>query len=367
MNKKIWLVGAVAVVLVVFGFFIGTKHTPQSIVERQEIKVGVIAPLSGEVAFLGEKMKKGIEAAIENADMPDNISFIYEDGGIEPRKALTAYQKLSSVDKVDYIIGPFGPDQILSIAPILKPDDIMLAVSLCEGRFAQYPQVFCTYPSIPDQVESSFPVMKSNNTKKVALITANSELGNMVFEELKKSEEALEYTVETHEKIKQGDKDFRTLIAKVKASGVDTVYIASLPDEGYLLLRQLSELQFTGTKIAIFDAVEEVLKEMSVAAEGVYFPGHISPNFEPYFTETFKEKNKEEPDLYAALGHSITTMLVEGLKDNNFKKDGLKDKLIGATHKTSIIDFTFNQDQTVSMPVETLVFKDGNLGQMTEI
>ncbi len=330
---------------------------------RAGISVGVIIPLSGDVAELGENLKRGIDMAIEGTD-EKNIKFIYEDGGIEPRKALTAYQKLVSLDDTHIFIGPFGPDQLLSIAPILKSQEIMLGVTLCDERFKPYAGVFCTYPSIPDQTMSGIEAIKSSGVKKLGFITQTGELGDIVESELKKHQTEGNYSLVISERMKQGDRDFRTIITKVKAAGVDGIYTASLPDEGYILLRQLRELGYKGQIFSVFDAVEDKLAALGQVAEGVYLPGHISPVFKSEFTSKFKEKYGKEPDMYAALGHSIAINLINGLHSNSYKQERLKEKLIGTKTDTAIVGFEYKNDQTVSIPVESLIFKDGKIREL---
>lgn len=327
------------------------------------LKIGVIVPLTEEAASLGEKVRNGIELAkLQYKDQL--VEFIYEDGGVDPKKAVTAFKKLKSVDRVSLFIGPFGPDQILAIAPMLEPQDILLGVSLCEDRFKKYPQIFCTYPSIPDQTASGIEAIKKTSVTKLGFITQSGELGNLIESELKKGQGAGNYSLVITERMKQGDTDFRTLVAKVKSVGVDGIYTASLPDEGYLLVKQIRELQFLGPLFSVFDATEEKLAELGSASEGLYLPGHISPKFEPDFTTSYKEKYSDEPDMYGALGHSIGITLLNALKENRTSVSELKEKLISRTLNTAIINFSFKADQTVSIPVESFVFRGGKMLEM---
>lgn len=361
-NKKLILVGIVLIIVIGLLFFLNLENQSQPV---REVKVGVIIPLSGDVASLGEKVMRGIEIANKQFDAEDHIRFIYEDGGIEPKKAVTAYQKLFSLNQAHLFIGPFGPDQTLAVAPILKPADLMLAISLCEDRFKPHPQIFCTYPSIPEQVTSAIPIIRSQQIKKLALIVPNSELGLIVEQELKDHQTEGGYEINIVEKIKLGDRDFRTQIAKIKAAGSDALYFGSLPEEGYVLLKQLYDLNFSGPKIAFFDAVEERLKDLGPAAEGVYLPGHISPRFDEGFVEKYQENYKEEPDLYGALGHSIASALIEALRNNNFQEEKLTSHLIDLDTDTAITGFKFTPNRTVSIPVEVLLFKNGKMQQLS--
>ncbi len=361
-NKTMKKITSYVLILVVVagGLYVLTNQNKE---KTNAVQVGVIIPLSENVAELGENVRRGIDMAAKNIG-DTHITFMYEDGGIEPKKALSAYQKLTSVNDVHIFIGPFGPDQIMSIAPILKQNEIMLGITLCDDRFQKYPQIFCTYPSIPDQTMSGVKSIMSLNIKKLGFITQSGELGDLIEKNLKENQNPGGYSLIASDRMKQGDRDFRTIITKMKAAGVDGIYTASLPDEGYIILKQLRSLGYNGPILSVFDATEEKLKELGTVAEGIYLPGHISPEFQSDFTKVYKEKYSKEPDMYAALGYSIATNLINGLQSNNMKIDGLKEKLIGTKTNTAIIDFKYKQDQTVSIPVESLIFKDGKIQEI---
>jgi branched-chain amino acid transport system substrate-binding protein len=67
----------------------------------------VILPLTGNYAVIGEGEKKGIDMAVETLKQKfpgKKIEIIYEDYASETKNAVTAANKLISVDKVDAII-----------------------------------------------------------------------------------------------------------------------------------------------------------------------------------------------------------------------------------------------------------------------
>ncbi|MFA6432567.1 MAG: ABC transporter substrate-binding protein [Candidatus Paceibacterota bacterium] len=352
-----WVAALIVIVLVSFSIADSNKY------RGNEISIGVIIPLSGNVASLGEKLKRGIDLAVEDFS-GKNVRFIFEDGGIEPKTALAAYHKIATANDVKIFIGPFGPDQIMALAPVLKKDAVLLGVTLCDDMFKPYPQIFCTYPSIPDQTESGIRAVRDSGVKKLGSIIQIGPTGDVVRSELQKQQANGDYSLVFEDRMNLGDRDFRTLVTKVRASGAEGVYMASLPNEGYILLKQLYDLRFNSPIFAVFDATDEGLAQLGPAAEGVYLPGHISPVFESDFTSQYKETYEQEPDLYSALGYSIAVTLIEGLKDNQFKLEGLKEKLIEKQNPTAIMGFKFREDRTVSVPVESLIFKNGKIQEM---
>ncbi len=76
--------------------------------------------MSGLLASFGEEGKRGIESA-----GIDNIDFVYEDDKCEPALAVSAYKKLTEIEKVKYIIGPGCGSPQEAIVPLVYNDNVI--------------------------------------------------------------------------------------------------------------------------------------------------------------------------------------------------------------------------------------------------
>ncbi len=74
----------------------------------ENVRIGVITPLTGSGAFWGENFRKGIELALGDLREKGDRTFevIFEDEQCDPKTAVTAYQKLTATDHVKYFLGP---------------------------------------------------------------------------------------------------------------------------------------------------------------------------------------------------------------------------------------------------------------------
>jgi ABC-type branched-subunit amino acid transport system substrate-binding protein len=125
MKKYLGLAVVVAVVIGVILVGKSSNDVAQDTLPQSEqpkpIKVGVIAPLSGIVAFYGEEAKRGIEAA-EKTD----IEIIYEDDQCDPKVAVAAFKKLTELDQVNVIIGPLCGSSQEALTGLAKDKDVTL-------------------------------------------------------------------------------------------------------------------------------------------------------------------------------------------------------------------------------------------------
>lgn len=357
----------VVVAVALFGWWL---MAPPDKMPDDPVKIGLVMPLSGELADLGENVRHGLDIAFEESGFSsEKIRLIYEDtGGFTPAAAVTSFTKITKQDHADIIIGPLGPAQTLSVAPTLDTSGLAaaIAVSTCDDRFTEYPILFCIYPGLREQVRHEVDFMKRMSWKNVYFFTEQSELGLQAETLLK--EYADEITIVGVEKVVSGTtKDFRTQIAKAVATKPDVVFAMFAAPEGAVMLRQYAPL---GKDIPLYigtDVNNDGLRDIfGTEAPGVYFGALLSSEYDPAFIAKYEERYGIEPDYLAALAHSSATLLFDLLKESDFRMEDIVTELVGRTGNTAVHSFRFNQDRSVSVPLLTYQFKDGKLAPYGE-
>ena len=94
--------------------------------EMEPIKIGLYAPLTGPVAFLGEGFDLGITLAIEDLEGEIDghpIEYSTADNKCNPTDAVNAASKLIDVDQVDAIIGGGCSSATVGALPIIAEGD----------------------------------------------------------------------------------------------------------------------------------------------------------------------------------------------------------------------------------------------------
>ena len=99
---------------------------------QNDITIGVIAPLSGELGMYGNSMKAALELSskqINNKINNKNIKFIFEDGKCDGKTSAEVANKLINIDNVDFILSGCSSES-LSIAPIAEQNK-KIHISVC--------------------------------------------------------------------------------------------------------------------------------------------------------------------------------------------------------------------------------------------
>lgn len=307
--------------------------------EVKTYKVGVILPMTGDAAEMGEELKRIIDfrqgEISANADKVGyKLELVYEDGKCDGGEAATAFQKLTDVDEVKYIIGLLCSSESLGVAPLLEEKGVVAvsATSSDPEIEGKSPNLF-TF-SYSDNAIGNGIAGELGKYKKVALISEqndwNQGIKRVVNETLEANYSETEVVVD--EDFTKGGTDFRNQLEKIKSSGAEAVLLnPNIGVSAEALLKQIAEIsdwevQFISITSYLGDENRSVAPE---AAEGMIIveaPGVTDSEFLAY-----KEKIEASKGSVENLGGYYQAAVLDALNilgDQISKHDGDVEKIV---------------------------------------
>src|SRR3989344_5839970 len=138
-KTRVSLIIFAAAIIFGFGFFLTRKS---EIPNNNYVKIGVIAPLTGNFSIFGERIRNAMELALEDISIGKEVKIIYEDA-CSPKEAVSAAKKLIEVDKVSWLGGSFC---LVGFVPIitLTEENKMIAFNTAPNpdSILNHPYVF---------------------------------------------------------------------------------------------------------------------------------------------------------------------------------------------------------------------------------
>ena len=275
-----------------------------------ENNIGVIAPLSGGAVELGQHITRGLELA--NEDLGGKYNLIYEDGRCDALAGLTAARKLVSVDNVQYVIGPLCTPPYTASAPFFNQHKVAFMHTSGIGETSEsvagkYGIDAMSTATIEENRALAKHIKENLGITKMAVFTWNQEWalnhrngfvsefeklgGEIVFDELFNAE----------------DKEFRTGVLKLKESGAEGVFIASI---NFLNAEVVKQIRTIDDEIVIFGQyeIEDVafIRPAGSAAEGIEY---AYPKIDHNDARTrdmvlrYKAKYGSDPNYYVYIGY----------------------------------------------------------------
>jgi ABC-type branched-subunit amino acid transport system substrate-binding protein len=277
--KTVWL--SVLALVVVVGIYVSVQKDSTS------IKVGVVTPLTGAVAYWGESSTMGFELA--KADLVKegiNVEFIIEDGQLDPKVALSAAQKLVNIDKVDAMYSEFNPAAI-AVNSFLKDRNILSVYDAAPiSPLKESINVYKTYLDYEDSCRKVADLLKSRGIKSIGVLKLNMEFGDLCLKGISRV-----YTDGVYvEDYNAGSTDFRVALSKLKAKNVQVLFNASFQPETLASLKQARELGMASVFVGLSETISpDVVAEYSSLLEGSIMYGlpNVLPDFVARISKEF--------------------------------------------------------------------------------
>lgn len=241
------------------------------------IKIGIIAPLTGNLAMVGEGIKSSVvlaEEDIKTRRLKNKYEFVVEDDGYEARKTAAIYPKLKSVDKVDAILTTFSQTGKI-VAPRAEADKILHISLSSDPEIANGKYNFLDW-TIPEYTSGRMvEFYKKRGFKKIVAIISNNA-GTLSVEE--KFMDWINKDNTMHVKrflVSPSEIDFRTILAKASQEKADVYLTLIYGATAASFFKQFKEIGETApiTSIETF----ATLSDPSIA-EGAYYTDAAAAN-----------------------------------------------------------------------------------------
>jgi branched-chain amino acid transport system substrate-binding protein len=297
-----------------------------------ELKVAVLAPLSGDVPTFGVSTRDGALLAIDEWNAKGGVLGmkvvpLVEDSQCSPDPAVNAANKVINQDKVHYIVGEVcskasipiselaNPAKVIQISPTSTNTDVTVDKN---GKTKDYIFRACFIDPFQGKVGASFAwgTLKAKNAF-IMLDQANDYVKGLA-ENFEIAYVKLGGKVVGKESYTNKDTDFSAILAKVKASNPDVIYLPDYYNIVNLVTKQAKEKGITAPFVGGdgWDSSDLDLK----AAEGGFYTNHYSPDDQraevQNFIKAYQAKYKGgAPDALAALAYDATNLLLQAIKD----------------------------------------------------
>lgn len=365
--KKLWI-GGLAVVLIAALVIVSVTT-----IRHENVVIGAILPLTGDVASYGVAIRQGIEIAIDKVNQGGgvsgkSISVLCEDDRADPKEGVAAARKLISINGVEVIIGAVPSSVTLAIAPVAETAKIVLISPASSSpkitNAGDY--VFRNYPS--DELEGSLVAefALKHNFSTAAILTINNDYGMGLNRVFNATYAGTGGRVVFNETFSEGTSDFRSLLAKVKGNEPNCIFVVGYSKELGTLIKQAREMGITSQFLSTvnFYDIQSIITG-GTAVEGVIFSSPVfdatsrEANVQEFVT-AFKKRFGKEPDVWSAHGYDALLLVVDAMRSKGTSSEevrrglyGIKD-FPGVSGKT-----TFDNNGDVIKEARFLTVKNG--------
>jgi len=272
----------------------GTLALASSALAAEAVKIGVTQPLTGAFAADGNYVAQGAKLAAEAINKAGGvdgkqIQLIIEDNKSNPTEAAATAERLIVEDKVPVMMGAWGSSLTLAVMPKLEEYKVPMVVETSSsGKITTSgnPYIFRISPTSEMEAKAFAPLVKTMGIKKADFLATNDDFGKGSMQEFTKMLKAQGVTIGASETMGEDATDLSAQLAKIKASGGDTIFVTTDVKQLTLILKQAKDQQVTARIITTGGSVspDQLIEQAGDAANGSY---HLV-FFTPWFPDAVK-------------------------------------------------------------------------------
>ncbi len=292
-----------------------------------ELKVAILAPLSGDVATFGQSTRDGALLAIEewNAKggvLGRKIVPVIEDSMCEAEPAVAAANKVIEQDKVKFIIGEVCSKASIPVSEIvdatggkvlqISPTSTNPKVTIREDGSAK-PTVFraCFIDPFQGTVAATFALKELNAKTAAVLLDQGNDYVRGLAEFFRDAFEKGGGKVVVWETYTAGDTDFTAILTKVKDANPDILYLPDYYSTVNIIAAQANQLGIKAIKLG-GDGWDSPQLDRTATAGGFFTNHYSSEDTRPVvqeFVKKYQAKFGSVPDALAALAYDAANIL----------------------------------------------------------
>ncbi|MDY0164049.1 branched-chain amino acid ABC transporter substrate-binding protein [Desulfobotulus sp.] len=302
----------------------------------QTIRIGLMAPMTGSWASEGQDMRDIVtlmadEVNAKGGVLGKKVEIVVEDDAGDPRAAALAAQKLAT-RKVVAVIGTYGSSVAEAAQNIYDDFEIIqVANGATSNRLTEkgLPYFFRTCPKNDEQATVAAKALKSMGFSKIAVLHDNTSYAKGLADDARKFiGELTEAKIVFFDALTPGERDFNTILTRMRAASPDVILFTGYYPEAGLLLRQKMEMGWDvpmmgGDATNNPDLVDIAGKQ---AAAGFYFLSPPVPQDLPTpeakaFLDAFQKKYGKLPgSIWAVLAGDAFTTIVKSIEGSGSTK-----------------------------------------------
>lgn len=351
-----------ALLLVVPAFFTNCNFSR----DRSTIKVGVILPLTGSLSKMGEMERNAMVIASEHLyrDSMRSVELIFEDNKSRSVDAVSAANKLLTMDNVDMIVSS-TTGASLAIQPIVDRYNIPHVAFCMDTEVSSLSKnTIRYYMGLEQEISAILDYLSICRDQRIGVlcckIPAYETLVNKYIKPYFISDDNALVYLDYYE---LNQTDFKSIVLQLKKANLHQLILLGYGFEYYNIYRQLVEqdvlhgFQILGGWGFLYTDMDAQLLEGTLVAGPEYvFENNVQTS---EFKHSYYEKFGSYPNFDAAFSYELILNIPSILSAKGDLKEYMSHKKV---EKSLVGGYTFDSDGNMLLDIVGMgEYKDGNI------
>ena len=313
--------------------------------DGKTIKLGVLTPLSGPVAVIGNPLTAGNEVYFDYVNKEKGgiagkykVELVQQDTQYAPDKTVQQYNKIKG--QVAMFTQVLGTAPTLAVLPQLKRDGMLAAPASLDAFWVREENLLPVGAPYQIQAINSLDYYineAGGKGKNVCSFIQDDAYGEAGQQGVDFAAEELGFEVADTQKFKAGDKDVTGQVQRLQRSKCDAVFLVATPTDAGTIWGTAAKLGFAPRWIGQSPSWIDELgasplapylqKTTWIAAEGTEWGDDSVEGMKQMVERVDKYKPDQEPDYYFAFGYNqataVTAVLEKAVELGDLSHEGI--------------------------------------------
>lgn len=311
--------------------------------EAGRARLGVVLPLSGPYAPYGEKIRRGIECAVEklresgfqSSELP--MLVVKDDRG-RGSEAATAVRELAASGAAAALVGYMSTEALAVKTPALQLRFPILTPTGSNDKIVERnPWMFQV--NFQDSVQARALAYYARYTRRCGRLAVMMNIDEQAVyaqdlaRQVGRAFQLYGGAIARVGGFRENDSDVRPVVRELLTAAPDVIFVPAYPAAAGRIVRQIRETGFGGLILGSDSWEGEAFLESAGNAPGdIAFPAAYSPlaglPAQQEFDRFFREKYGYAPGVHEALGYDAAVLMILAMRHSD-NSDEIADRLRG--------------------------------------
>ncbi len=349
------------------------------------IRIGGIAPVTGDKAEMGESFWRSWQLAIDkvNAEggiMGRPVELVLEDSKADPKEAVELTKKMGDNEDICAVLGPMASSEAIACAPVFEEYN-MVELSPCASNNQYAPMSEYAF-TLAGKMDAEMPYLVERgiheylDAKSIAVIWVNDDWGSSAYQSTEEGCSQYGIEITDNESFVSGEKDFTAILTKIRQTNPEYLLLITQAADGALILNQVKsmgwEIPIIGAGAMYSDQVILLAGDASenLVASAAFFLSEDDPVAWDYATK-FSEGAGFYPTIHGPLSYDATLLLCAaiekaGTTDRQAVRDALMETTDADVNGLLAGPYSFTEDGDIIRAYCLVKIQDGKWTRVSE-
>ncbi|MFC5288311.1 ABC transporter substrate-binding protein [Actinokineospora guangxiensis] len=345
------------------------------------IKLGVLSPLSGPVAVIGQPLTTGNKVWFDQLNAAGGVAgkykveLVQEDTQYQPDVAVQQYNKIKG--DVVALTQLLGTPSTLAVLPLLRTDKVIAAPASLDALWVREDNLLPIGAPYQVQAINAMDHYFSDGgtpASKVCTMIQDDVYGEAGQEGVDFAAERYGFTVANTQKFKAGTENYAGQIQALAGAGCEVVFLVATPSDAGKIWGTAAQGKFSprwyGQSPSWVGALAQsplaayLEATVFIAADGTEWGDTSVPGMQSMVSDMGQFAPQQQPDYYFAFGYNqaraMTALLEKAVERGDLSRDGL----LAASREMGTVtfdgltgDYQYGPAENRNPPRTTTIFK----------